>query len=65
MLPLMPGQIILREMVLVAQKLIDECLVRESEVCSEQLEWVKILGGDGVGFEEREWEGSWRRSREE
>jgi len=59
----MHGQIISREIVLAAQKSIDECFVRESEACFEQLEWVEILGGDGVGFEE--WEGSWRPSREE
>ena len=43
-----------REMVLAAQKSIDECLVRESEVCFEQSEWVEMLEGDGVGFEDGE-----------
>ena len=43
-----------REMVLTAQKTIDECLVKESELCFEQPEWVEMLEGDGVGFEDGE-----------
>ncbi|KAG6379946.1 hypothetical protein JVT61DRAFT_10513 [Boletus reticuloceps] len=43
-----------REMVLTAQKTIDECLVKESEMCFEQPEWVEMLEGDGVGFEDGE-----------
>ncbi|KAG9313653.1 hypothetical protein JVU11DRAFT_5985 [Chiua virens] len=43
-----------REMILTAQKMIDECLVKESETCFEQAEWVEMLEGDGVGFEDSE-----------
>ena len=43
-----------REMVSTAQKTIDECLVKESETCSEQPEWAEMLEGDGVGFEDGE-----------
>ncbi|KAF8137188.1 hypothetical protein EV363DRAFT_1316965 [Boletus edulis] len=43
-----------REMVLTAQKTIDECLVKESEMCFEQPEWVEMLEGDGAGFEDGE-----------
>lgn len=43
-----------REMVLTAQKAIDECLVKENEVCFEQAEWVEMLEGDGAGFEDGE-----------
>ncbi|KAF8551177.1 hypothetical protein OG21DRAFT_1487193 [Imleria badia] len=43
-----------KEMVLTAQKTIDECLVKESELCFEQPEWVEMLEGDGVGFEDGE-----------
>lgn len=43
-----------REMVSTAQKTIDECLVKESEACFEQAEWVEMLEGDGAGFEDGE-----------
>ncbi|KIJ15860.1 hypothetical protein PAXINDRAFT_176366 [Paxillus involutus ATCC 200175] len=43
-----------REMVLTARKNIDECLVRDSEVCFEQGDWVDMLENDGVGFEDAE-----------
>lgn len=43
-----------REMVHTAQKAIDECLVKESETCFEQAEWVDMLEGDGAGFEDGE-----------
>lgn len=43
-----------REMVMTAQKTIDECLVKESEMCFEQAEWVEMLEGDGVGFDDGE-----------
>ena len=48
---------ITREMVQTAQKGIDECLVKESEVCFERPEWVEMLEGDGAGFEDGEWVG--------
>ncbi|KAH7886811.1 hypothetical protein F5I97DRAFT_1808109 [Phlebopus sp. FC_14] len=43
-----------REMILAARKTIDECIVRESESCFEAREWVEVLEGDGVGFEDKE-----------
>ncbi|KAF9242262.1 hypothetical protein BU15DRAFT_86859 [Melanogaster broomeanus] len=43
-----------REMVLIARKTIDECLVKDSEACFEQGEWVEMLEADGVGFEDGE-----------
>jgi hypothetical protein len=43
-----------KEMVLTAQKTIDECLVKESKMCFEQPEWVEMLEGDGIGFKDGE-----------
>jgi hypothetical protein len=43
-----------REMVLQARKAIDECLVSQSAECFEQEDWLQIMEGDGVGFEDGE-----------
>jgi hypothetical protein len=43
-----------REMILSARKVIDEILCVRSEECFEREEWVEILEGDGVGFEDAE-----------
>ena len=43
-----------REVVHMAQKAIDECLAKENETCFEQAEWVEMLEGDRVGFEDGE-----------
>jgi hypothetical protein len=43
-----------REMVLQARKVIDECLVSQSAECFEQEDWLQIMEGDGVRFEDGE-----------
>ncbi|KAF9218824.1 hypothetical protein BS17DRAFT_719536 [Gyrodon lividus] len=43
-----------REMVLAARKNVDEYLVRDSETCFEQGDWVDMMENDGVGFEDAE-----------
>ena len=43
-----------REMILSARKVIDEILCVRSEECFERKEWVEILEGDGVGFNDAE-----------
>lgn len=45
---------VVREMATSARKSIDECLVRESDACFEDAEWVTLLQGDGVGFGDSE-----------
>jgi len=41
-----------REMILSARKVIDEILCVRSEECFEREEWVEILEGDGVRFDD-------------
>jgi hypothetical protein len=41
-------------MILSARKVIDEILCVRSEECFERKEWVEILEGDGVGFNDAE-----------
>jgi hypothetical protein len=43
-----------REMILSARKVIDEVLCVRSEECFEREEWVEILEGDGMGFDDAE-----------
>ncbi|KAJ8584258.1 kinase-like protein [Rhizopogon salebrosus TDB-379] len=43
-----------REMVLQAQKVIDDCLVSQSAECFEQEDWLQIMEADGVRLEDSE-----------
>ncbi|KAF9030400.1 hypothetical protein BJ165DRAFT_1535704 [Panaeolus papilionaceus] len=43
-----------REMIFSARKVVDEVLTRESEKCFESEEWMEIMSGDGVRFEDGE-----------
>ena len=43
-----------REMILSARKTIDEVLCKESEACFNSDEWMELMEGDGVKFEDGE-----------
>ena len=43
-----------REMVLQAQKKIDEILCTQTDICFEQQEWLEIMDSDGLRFGDRE-----------
>lgn len=43
-----------RDMLVAARKAIDETICKESEACFESAEWMEVMEGDGVRFEDGE-----------